>query len=208
MTREDIWSGIKKTFSRFVTHAVLFAAGFAVANYGFTEITVRGAQGQELVLKGDQNFERMLVNMYANTFFRGGMMEWLSTKSIYSIEDPKMADALSTELCPDTEGLSEDQWLKARESCAELPVAEKLRSLRDNRQVPFHDIGQRIQVGKQVKEPHRTEDDQANTCRPVCSLGGQLRFQTQTTQERPLLFLLGNLIHVQKKNPDAPYSAQ
>ena len=90
-------------------------------------------------------------------YARAGMLEWLETKQVYSLDSRKLPDALAA-LCGSDKG--------EREACITTPVIRDLRSKMLSHDPPFHYVGEDVEIGV----PSR--DDQPPVSRAHACSGG------------------------------------
>ena len=144
---------------------LVFAAGFLTAKRGFTRVSITGPDGIGITLDGDTDYLEVLKYMYGHELLGPGMIGWLAEKSVYPIDKPELVEALGKDLCEPIPDDPMEELMAKGKACADLPVARGLRELARQRKPPFHYIGSPVRVSKQVEEPHRPQEGQANTCR-------------------------------------------
>ena len=91
--------------------------------------------------------DKMLEEIFADEFAKGGLMDWLAGKDIFSFEDERLVEAIAGRLCASIPEQPLDQRIKAARACAEQPVARRLRQLAEQKRVPFHYVGSVVEVG-------------------------------------------------------------
>lgn len=106
----------------------------------------------------------LLEKIFSEDISKTELMDWLSSKKIYSFDDPRLAQALKNDLCDPITGKSIKEKVKGDEKCASMPLAKKLRELVEQKEVPFHYVGTFIQVGVPVKKD-QPKSKRTNVCR-------------------------------------------
>ena len=94
----------------------------------------------ELSAEADGSIDHaaVLERIYSREFSRSGMLSWLQSKQVYSLDDWNLPDALA-ELC----GASREE----REACVEITVIEDLRVKMLSHSPPFHYVGEDVEIG-------------------------------------------------------------
>ena len=106
---------------------------------------------------GSMDHADALQEIYERDYARAGMLEWLETKQVYSLDSRELPDALAA-LCGSDKG--------EREACITTPVIRDLRSKMLSHDPPFHYVGEDVGIGV----PSR--DDQPPVSRAHACSGG------------------------------------
>ena len=134
------------------------------------KLSITGPGGMSMELNATEHtisHKDLLEQMDSTTFVRAGMIDWLATKRIFEITDPKLADALR-ELCspfPKKPDGPLTERMKVARTCAELPIAGELRKMATSKEVPFHYEGREVMVGFPAEGENRPPKGRANTCK-------------------------------------------
>ena len=128
--------------------------------------------------------EQLLTKLYGNEFMRGGLMEWLVSRSVFSLHDPRLAQALNEHLCDEIPDTPLRDKISAGQQCAERAVAQRLRELASRRQVPFHYVGIQIDIGIPADPEHRPATGNANACQEGPFRGQRVELTDPTSGHR------------------------
>lgn len=96
---------------------------------------------------GEINPAKFLDSLYSDDYTRGGLMQWLANKNIYRVDDPELAQALTSQVCKTFPTHDLDARLRSEKECAEKSGVKELRQLASEREVPFHRVGKIIEIG-------------------------------------------------------------
>ncbi|MBE2243269.1 MAG: hypothetical protein IAE86_10975 [Burkholderiaceae bacterium] len=110
--------------------------------------------------------DELMTTLFSKDDSKRGVLGWLRDKQhLYSLENPELAQALSTTLCDPIPLEPLESRLAKAEECASKPSAAALRRLSQERAVPFHYVGVRVKAGVQAAKPHRPGAGRVNVCR-------------------------------------------
>ena len=68
---------------------------------------------------GEINPTKLLDSLYSDDYTRGGLIQWLSNKNIYSVDDPALARALASQVCEPFPVNDLVARLRSEKECAE-----------------------------------------------------------------------------------------
>ena len=80
----------------------------------------------------------VLEQIYSREFSRSGMLNWLQSKQVYSLDSRELPDALAAPC-----GTSQVE----REACISIPVLQDLRDRVLSHSPPFHYVGEDVEIG-------------------------------------------------------------
>ncbi len=95
---------------------------------------------------GEIDPPKFLDSLYADNYTRGGLMQWLSDRNIYSVDDPAFARALASQVCEPFPDDDLDAKLRSEKECAEKSGIKELRQLAFKHEVPFHRVGEIVEI--------------------------------------------------------------
>lgn len=161
---------IKSNYGSYITiFLVAFAAGFSVcwmnrgASKQIVELTFPGGVALKMdVSKPEIPHDKVLNDIFADSFARKGLMGWLAEKNIFLFTDPRLADALNKNLCDPIPAAPLQRRINAAKACADQDVAKSLRDLVEAKKVPFHYVGRLVSVG--FPTDSQPNDGYANVC--------------------------------------------
>lgn len=139
------WSGFAVAFVLGIIVGMLFFSGSSRRS-----LSLSAPNGYTLNLDAteeDLSFDSLYSSITAVRAFRDALIERLSDDQIYQVTDARLADALHEHLCDPIPDQPLIERMNASRTCAELPVARRLRQLADMREVPFQYVGREIRVG-------------------------------------------------------------
>ena len=166
--------------------AVLCLAVFSLTSCA-TKLSINFPEGDKVTVVADSkgiSHDELLKSIYSEETARDGLLSWLAEKDVFSMEDGRLADALNKRLCDPIPGEPVEERIKSAGECASKPVAENLRKLADNREVPFHYVGKHVDVGVQNDAPHSPDNGEANVCGDSELFGRTLELTDEATGER------------------------
>lgn len=169
------------------------------------KMTISTSYGTGVTLEAEKDgsieYEEVLDLMYADNFIRGGMIQWLSGKHIYSFDDPALARALSTRICEPFPSDDLSARLKAEQECAGKSGIKELRELASEHQLPFHRVGMIVEIGipGSIQETGR-----AYACYGSGYLGETIRLVNQGDYEKQTTVEIDPKGRYSCKIPSAP----
>ena len=95
---------------------------------------------------GEINPAKLLDSLYSDDYTRGGLIQWLADKNIYSVDDPALARALASQVCEPFPANDLVGRLRLEKECAEKNGVKELRRLAFEREVPFHRVGGILEI--------------------------------------------------------------
>lgn len=150
------------------------------------KVVITGPQGTSVTMEakdGSISYDAILDSLYESQGFdRYGLLGWLSNKNIYPIDTPAAARALSKHVCksfPDPDGDMRAN-VKAWQDCADEDVVKDLRRMVEDREVPFHRVGDIIRISVPVPPP---DSGKAFACKDGIFYGKTV--QVSTLEEIP-----------------------
>lgn len=146
--------------------------------------------GLEMQMERETPYETILDSMYAHDFARFGLMGWLADKGIFHFSDAMLVDSIHSGLCDTIPSEPIDKKMKSSRECADQPIAQGLRSLANDKQVPFHYLGIAVKVGFPPKGS-RPIVGRANVCKTSPLRGMNVRVINLRTSNSTEVFASG-----------------